>query len=75
MEDVPVRGDLVDEILAELKVEDPKSVYEVVFTPGHVTVRGFVRDELDQFFTRDGENPVKWARVWPIEFVAKDPPG
>lgn len=71
MEDVPVRGDLVDEILAELKVEDPKSVYAIEFVGAHVVVRGYSRNDLDEFFVREGE-PARWTRVWPIEFVARD---
>ena len=69
MEDPPVRASLIPEILAELKIEDPKSVFSIVISPGHVIVHGYARNDLDEFFVLDGE-PAQWTRAFPIEFFA-----
>jgi hypothetical protein len=56
-------------ILADLGVEDPESVFRVVLDVGHVTVHGYVRDQLDGFVSKGGA-PEQWSSVYPVDPVA-----
>lgn len=59
----------IPKMLADLGIRDPDSVTRIVIDPGHVTVIGYTRDQLDEFASPTG-TPAQWSRVFPIDFQA-----
>lgn len=59
----------IGKMLADLGVQDPDAVSRIVIDPGHVTVVGYERDQLDEFVTHKGV-PAQWTRVYPVDFTA-----
>jgi len=60
----------IQKLLADMGVDDPESVFKVIIDPGHVTVFGYERDQLEVFGTQKGANPPVWNRVWPVDVQA-----